>query len=669
MRERPGHRELVDEVLRVLGAVGDDPGELTAVLGVVDVEALGDELGVRLVLGEDDRLAQPVPAVDLGAVEHQVGEHLVDGVGVEQPLVQRRSRHHVGRVAALVVPFEFVPLLLLLLGEVVVVDAFALEPKRHRHTPERDEEPVGDGLLQAVLVGRDAGLQVEQVVGVLLDLGLGCGGEPDEQRVEVVEDRPVLVEHRPVRLVDHDQVEVVGAEPTPPVAFDVDVVDQVHHRRIGRHVHPTVGALVGHEVHRRRVRQVRCERVRGLGHQRGAVREEQHALHPVRSRQQVGQSDHGPRLARPGRHDQQRLAGPVDLERLGDAGDRPLLVVATGDVGIDVHAGQVTTRRASLDHQLRLLAGREPLHRPGRGTDGVVPQPRLVAVRVEDDRPLAEHRLQAVRVQLGLLLALGRAARGALRLDHRQRLAVDAPQHVVGVTDPAVVRHPGDLELTVACLGQLPTGLGEQQVDQEQAGVRLRVVVRVGHRRSGPLRGGHLLAKACQLRSELLVRRRELSRALLRYVRSSDFLLQLTDPRGSRRLRRFATSRREHRRVEHEVGRRLVLAVGARKPVQELEQVRHRRHRLVHRDRPRVVRRTVAELHDLSDLQVHLLADEVLEVRRVDVRAERRVVGLAQVTVVCERPAHRELHTTTRVETRRPRIPKRRLPRPHRLLV
>ena len=60
-------REVVDQALRVLGLERDDARELALVVRIVGVEALGDELGVLLVLGEEDRLAEPVAARDLDA--------------------------------------------------------------------------------------------------------------------------------------------------------------------------------------------------------------------------------------------------------------------------------------------------------------------------------------------------------------------------------------------------------------------------------------------------------------------------------------------------------------------------------------------------------------------------------------------------------------------------
>jgi hypothetical protein len=58
---------------------------------------------------------------------------------------------------------------------------------------------------------------------------------------------------RAVRLVDDNEVEVARPELDLPVLL---AVDQVHHRRICGEEHPPLADALGHEVHRRRFRQV-----------------------------------------------------------------------------------------------------------------------------------------------------------------------------------------------------------------------------------------------------------------------------------------------------------------------------------------------------------------------------------------------------------------------------
>ena len=114
MRRLLVDREGVDQALRVFDLEGDGAGEGSLEVRVIDVEALGDEVGMVLVLGKDDGLPQAVAAGHLEAARHQVGEHLVDGVGVEQPLVDRRGLDALGDGAVLV-PLDGVPRLLILL--------------------------------------------------------------------------------------------------------------------------------------------------------------------------------------------------------------------------------------------------------------------------------------------------------------------------------------------------------------------------------------------------------------------------------------------------------------------------------------------------------------------------------------------------------------------------
>ena len=140
----------------------------------------------------------------------------------------------------------------------------------------------------------------------------------------------------------------------------------------------------------------------------------------------------------------------------------------------------------------------------------------LVAVGVEDDRPLAELLLQAVGVELRLLLADARVAARALGLDQPERLAVVAPQHVVDEALALVVRHAADLELAVARLVERPAGLLEQQVDEVVAGLGLGVVVRVRLR-------------CCGLASALATSARR------RCSSSSSAALSAAAPRASRR--------------------------------------------------------------------------------------------------------------------------------------
>ena len=270
---------------------------------------------------------------------------------------------------------------------------------------------------------------MEQPVGVVVDLVLRGRGQPDEQRVEVVEDRAVLLVDRAVRLVDHDQVEVARAEPAHAA---VDVVDEVHHRRVGRDVdRPSVTFSVTRLTvvapGRCALNALAAWLTRAVRSARNSTRLTQFGLHQL-----IDQRDDGAGLARAGRHHQQRLA-LLAVERVADAPDRAHLVVAARRSPCRSRRRRAASRVvAALDQQFQLVAGVEALDLARRVAGGVVPDPVLVAVGVEDHRAAAEllppgsrrTAWPAADPICGLL-------RGPLGLDDRQRQTVGAPQHVV----------------------------------------------------------------------------------------------------------------------------------------------------------------------------------------------------------------------------------------------
>ena len=83
--------EVVNNGLRI-GIIADHPLDETRVLGlqlrVELAKALPDKLRMALVLGKDDGLADAVTARRLDAAFHQVLQHRVHGVGVEDELIQ-----------------------------------------------------------------------------------------------------------------------------------------------------------------------------------------------------------------------------------------------------------------------------------------------------------------------------------------------------------------------------------------------------------------------------------------------------------------------------------------------------------------------------------------------------------------------------------------------------
>jgi hypothetical protein len=203
-----------------------------------------------------------------------------------------------------------------------------------------------------------------------------------------------------MRFVDDDQIEVADAEPALAV---IRLVNEPHHRRVSRYIDPALGIFLRNQIDGRGVGKKPFESIDRLSHQRHTISKEQHSLRPIAAHQQFTQRDHRPRFTRARRHRQQRLAIQVALEGFTDSPYRPRLIIPFDNGLIDFNVGESLTSGTSLNKQFQLRFFVEPLYSPRR-IARVVPNPMVVAVGVEDDRPLAKLFLQTVGVQLRLLL-------------------------------------------------------------------------------------------------------------------------------------------------------------------------------------------------------------------------------------------------------------------------
>ena len=423
-----------------------------------------------------------------------------------------------------------------------------------------------------------------------------------------------------MRFVHDDQVEVPDAEAT---LRPVLLLDQPHHRRIGRDEDPALRRLVRQQVHGCRGRQVRLEGVHRLPHQRRAVGQEQDALGPVRPHQQVRQCDHGARLARPRRHHHQGPALPVRLERLRDAADGAVLVVALYDrlVGLGRRKGAPCGAPLHQQGELGFLV--EALHR-ARRIRGVVPDPVLIAVGAEDYRALAVHGLQAVGIELGLVLALARVVPGRLGLDDGQRAAVITPQHVIDEALPGRVRHADDGVFSHVHAVRVPPGFAQQQVDEVVAGRGLVVVVCVRLGGVQHARRGHLGAELLQFRVQCGVAGQEVRQLLVTGAQLDFAGAELLE----RELGDGGHGRRQLGRVEGEaIGGFLATGVGACQPVGEVEQLGGGRAGLGVRERLFAMDGLVADVLEEAGLVKDRVADGGAEAGLVDQGGEVVLVG------------------------------------------
>lgn len=96
-------RKIIYQRLRIFSLKGNNAGELPGDMRIGEVEPLLDEFRMGLVLGEDDRIPDPVTACHLHAVNHHMSQHLVDGVGIQQPFVDGLRIVAIRRIAIFVI--------------------------------------------------------------------------------------------------------------------------------------------------------------------------------------------------------------------------------------------------------------------------------------------------------------------------------------------------------------------------------------------------------------------------------------------------------------------------------------------------------------------------------------------------------------------------------------
>ena len=163
--------EIVEQRLGVFGLEVDYARERAFEMRIIGIEAIDDELGMVVVLGENDRLTKAITVRYLETLRHQVFKYLVDRVVVEQPLIDGRSLD-LRRDRARLVPFDRVPVFLLFLRKIIIADALADKPQRDRDRTGRYQVAIPHSLIEAIGVRRHSPLEIKEAIGVAIDLVL-----------------------------------------------------------------------------------------------------------------------------------------------------------------------------------------------------------------------------------------------------------------------------------------------------------------------------------------------------------------------------------------------------------------------------------------------------------------------------------------------------------------
>jgi len=340
-----------------------------------------------------------------------------------------------------------------------------------------------------------------------------------------------------------------------------------------------------------------------------------------------------------------------------------MLIRPLDDFSVDRLTGERLAAGPALDHELQLVALVEAADLPRRRA-AVVPDPVLIAVGVEDHRPLAVTRLQAVGIELGLLLARAGVLPRPLGLDQAERLAICAPQHIVDEADSLAVRHALDAKLGILRSIERPARLAQQQIDEAVAGLGLVIVMAVRPRvRSLPCHG-NLGAQLLQLLVEvLLVEQQFCQLAVLGVERG---LLRL-DVDG--RLLQRLVAARQHGGIEGEAVRGFDFCVSAGEPEADVKQLLDRARGIAGADAPLLMDSPIAQRVDVLCLGKHRLARGTPKARLVQKGCDIVLIRQLQAGVGAKRPFHRDLDGLAGEERRGRRRHARLTLRLHRRLV
>ena len=445
-------------------------------MGIFFMEHRKDFLRVGVIFRKDDGLAQLAAVVDGQAVCHQGIQNLPDGILVEDPFVQSGGRNALRQVAVFILKGVLIGLLVLV-GKLVVDNALLDEFQLCLYRQEVHQISVLDGLRQFVAIGGHTVLQLKNFVSILVNFVLGCGGQAHQRRVEIVENIPVFVVNRAVRLVADHQIEVTAGEELSLLVLHA-VNDIVHGLIGGKDAVGGVVVLLLAEVGDGEIGQQIHKAALGLRDQTVAVCQKQDILHPAVLEQHVAQGDDGPGLAGAGGHDQQRLAAAAGKGVTGGL-DGALLIVASGNAPIHHDIFQARPHGLEIEQLFQIPLGVDC----GTFALGIeiVDDVGLEAVGQEDDRAAVILLFQQVGVQLCLLAGFGHIHAGALGLNDCQRATIIAVEHIVGIADLALVGHTGQLYLIEPVAPLRPAGVGEHGVDIDFAGLVFRQVKGLGY--------------------------------------------------------------------------------------------------------------------------------------------------------------------------------------------
>ena len=152
-----------------------------------------------VVVGENDRFAEFVAALNLQPQVHQLLYHPITGgfvVNFSEYFCTLDIITHIWRIFSK----SLFDMLLFFRRQFVVFYAAIQNFCRSVDDPVRDKIMFLDSILQRIVEIRFSAFALEYAVGIGVDFALRCRGETDQQTVEIVENRAVFIKNGTMQL-------------------------------------------------------------------------------------------------------------------------------------------------------------------------------------------------------------------------------------------------------------------------------------------------------------------------------------------------------------------------------------------------------------------------------------------------------------------------------------
>ena len=222
-------RKFVNGTLRITKPIVDHHG-IAVHVRIFLIEHFEDFFCVVVALGKNNRFSNFAAVVDFQGVLHHDIQDLPNGVLVEQPAVQSRCINAGRQVAVFILKGVFVGFPFFV-RKLIIGDAFLHELYFALHREEVNQKAILDGLRQLITIGGHTVFEVKDLVGVFVDLILGCGGQANQRCIEIMEDVAVFIVDGTVCFIADDHIKVATGEQL--ALCIVNGINAVHHGLIG----------------------------------------------------------------------------------------------------------------------------------------------------------------------------------------------------------------------------------------------------------------------------------------------------------------------------------------------------------------------------------------------------------------------------------------------------